>query len=149
MARLEARKSRTARRRGMVAAQVALCLVPLLGFAAFAFDCGVLLVFRRRAQAGADAAALAAAEDLYAHYVSNGGVDADGTAGTSALATAVANGFNNDGAQSTVTVNIPPTAGLFVNQAGFAEVIITYYQPRGFSGIFGSGNGSDHRAGSC
>ena len=132
------RKGKTSRR-GMVAAQVALCMVPLCGVAAFAIDCGMMLEFRRRAQSAADAAALSAANDLYAHYTANSGSDTGGSARSSALTTATANGFSGDGVQSTVTVNIPPLTGPFTNTAGFAEVIVTYYQPRGFSGIFGSG----------
>jgi Flp pilus assembly protein TadG len=57
----------------MVAAQVAICLVPLFGVAAFAIDCGTMYEFRRRTQSAADSAALAAAEDLYSHYMSGGG----------------------------------------------------------------------------
>lgn len=39
-----------------------------------------------------------------------------------------------------MTVNIPPASGPFAGTAGYAEVIIKYYQKRGFSGIFGSNN---------
>jgi Flp pilus assembly protein TadG len=124
----------------MVAAQVALCMGSLCGVAAFAIDCGMMYEYRRRAQAATDAAALAAAEDLYSHYISGRGIDPDGTAVASAKTTASANGFTSDGSTSTVTVNIPPKSGNFVNQAGFAEVIITYYQTRAFSGVFGTGN---------
>jgi hypothetical protein len=123
----------------MVAAQVALCLIPLCGAAAFAIDCGMMYEYRRRTQAAADTAALAAAEDLFNNYMSNGGTDPKGTAAASATSNAKANGFNNDAWTSTVTVNIPPKSGNFVNQAGFAEVIVTYHLNRGFSGIFGGG----------
>jgi Flp pilus assembly protein TadG len=123
----------------MIAAQVALCMIPLCGVAAFAIDCGMIYEYRRRTQAAADAAALAAAEDLYAHYMSNSGTDPKGTAAASATSNAYANGFTSDGWTSAVTVNIPPKSGNFVNQAGFAEVIVTYHLTRGFSGIFSSG----------
>jgi Putative Flp pilus-assembly TadE/G-like len=139
MARLGSDKQRKAPKRGMVAAQVALCLAPLCGVAAFAIDCGLLYENRRRAQASADSAALAAAQDLYANYPTNNGADPEGTASASARSTALANGFSNDGANSIVTVNIPPASGSFANRAGFAEVVVTYYQPRGFSGIFAGG----------
>ncbi len=43
------------------------------------------------------------------------------------------------GTTSTVTVNIPPLAGNFIGKAGYAEVIVTWNQARGFSGIFGTG----------
>jgi hypothetical protein len=39
-----------------------------------------------------------------------------------------------------VTVNIPPKSGPFVGRGGYAEVLITYYQSRGFSNIFGTGD---------
>ncbi len=45
-----------------------------------------------------------------------------------------------DAGKSIVTVNIPPASGPFTGKAGYAEVIITYYQQRGFSTIFGSNN---------
>src|SRR5262249_36295909 len=96
-------------------------------------DLGFLLVERRHAQATADAAALAAASDIYANNGSTG------TASASALGVASANGYTNDGTTSNVTVNIPPLSGNFIGQAGYVEVIVTWYQKRGFSGILGSG----------
>src|SRR5271157_3285333 len=52
-------------RRGMVAAQVVLSMSVLMAMLAVVADGGLLLVERRHAQATADAAALAAACDLY------------------------------------------------------------------------------------
>src|SRR5262249_54794779 len=46
----------------------------------------------------------------------------------------------SDANKSTVTVNIPPVSGDHLGMAGYAEVIITFYQQRYFSSIFGSGN---------
>jgi Flp pilus assembly protein TadG len=132
-------RRKTEKRRGVIAVVVALLLTTLLGVVALAVDGGMLLNYRRRVSAAADAAALAAADDLFAKYTTNNGSDPNGTAKASALSTAVANGFSN-GVNSTVTVNIPPASGNFVNQAGYAEVIIQYNQKRGFSGLFGSGN---------
>jgi hypothetical protein len=123
-----------------VAVLVVVALTAMLGIVAIALDGGLLLDQKRRAQAGADAAALAAAEDLYKNYQTGQGLDGAGTAKASALSTAAANGYNNDGATSTVTVNIPPTSGDHVSQAGYVEVIIEFNQKRGFSGIFGSGD---------
>jgi hypothetical protein len=110
-----------------------------------------LLDQRRQAQTAADAAALAAVSDLYAHYPSNGGADPNGTATAIALATAKANGFANDGVNSTVTVNLNtsanparaeylkgPHAGAPL-PLGSVEVIVVYNQPRYFSNIFGTG----------
>jgi hypothetical protein len=62
-----------------------------------------------------------------------------GAAKQSALTTAAANGYNNDGVNSTVTVNIPPKSGPFAGKTGYAEVIISYNQARFLSTIWGSG----------
>jgi hypothetical protein len=117
-----------------------------MAVAAVALDGGLLLDQRRRLQVAADAAALAAAADLYGNYLSNNGVDKSGTAKASALAAAAAHGYSNgsgNGSSSTsvVTVNIPPQVSALPNvkQPGHAEVIIQLNQQRGFSGIFGSG----------
>jgi hypothetical protein len=131
---------KTEKRRGAVAVLVALCLTAVMGIVAIALDGGMLLDNHRSVQSAADAAALAAADDLFSNYVSNQGLDPSGTAAASALSTAAANGYNNDRTTSTVTVNIPPQSGSFAGLPGYAEVIITYNQPRYFSGIFGSGN---------
>jgi hypothetical protein len=124
----------------MVAAQVAVCLTAVLGILALTLDGGLLLAERRHAQATADAAALAAASDLYNNWFTNSGADPSGTAKTSALNVASSNGYTNDGKQSTVTVNIPPSVSTtFKNLAGYAEVIVQWNQTRGISSIFGSG----------
>jgi Putative Flp pilus-assembly TadE/G-like len=132
-------------RRGMVTAQIALSMGMLMGFLALLTDGGILLVERRHAQATADAAALAAASDLYANWNTNKGLDPSGTANSSALGVASANGYTNDGTTSKVKVNISPAnysggpnAGNAL-PAGYAEVTVTWYQKRGFSGVLGSG----------
>jgi Flp pilus assembly protein TadG len=126
-------------RRGTVAVLTAVCLIVIMAALAIALDGGTLLAERRHAQAGADAAAFAAACDLYDNYWANNGTDPNGTALASALNTAKANGYSNDGNQSVVTVNIPPKGGDYVGQAGYVEVIVQYYQTRGFSNIFSAG----------
>src|SRR4029079_5486167 len=92
------------KRRGVVAVLVAVCLVALLSIAAIAIDGGVLLEDRRSVQAAADAAALAAANQLYNDWATNKGIDKYGKASDSAFLTASANGYNNDGLTSVVTV---------------------------------------------
>src|SRR5207249_2591740 len=82
----------TPARRGTVIVLVAVCLTALLGVVALAVEGGLLMDNRRRAQAAADAAALAAAGELYQHYRVNQGRD-DGSARAGALATAAADGF--------------------------------------------------------
>ena len=133
-------------RRGMVAAQVVLSLSVLMAMLAVVADGGLLLVERRHAQATADAAALAAACDLYANWnPTNLGTDPSGTALASALDVASTNGYTNDGTTSTVAVNISPEKysggpndGTIL-PPGYVEATVTWYQQRFFSGIFGSG----------
>ncbi len=126
-------------RRGTVAVLVAVCLTVILAVLAIALDGGGLLAERRHAQATADAAALAAACDLYENFWTNSGADPSGTAAASARTTAAANGYTNDGTTSVVTVNIPPASGDYVGMAGYVEVIVQYNEQRGFSTIFNGG----------
>jgi hypothetical protein len=107
---------------------------------------------RRHAQATADAAALAAADDLYTNFRTNSGFDTGGTANNSALATAKANGYANDGTTSVVTVKMPgqvplvgdsnittPSNGQSVLKAGYVEVTVQYNESRMFSALWGQG----------
>src|SRR5438876_713686 len=96
------------KRRGIITVLIAVCLVSSLGVVAIALDGGLLLDNKRCVQAAADAAALAAAEDLYANWSTNKGLDVSGTALASALATASANGYTNDQSTSVVTVTFSP-----------------------------------------
>ncbi len=126
-------------RAGVIAVLVAVCLVVILAMAAISFDGGSLLAERQKAQAVADAAAYAAAADLYYNYWSNMGLDPRGTAKASALATAAANGYGNDGVTTTITVNIPPQSGDSIGAPGNAEVLVQFNAQRGFSNIFARG----------
>jgi hypothetical protein len=124
----------------MVAVLVAMCLWALLCVVAIAVDGGLIMEEKRHAQAAADAAALAAAADLFQHYRTANGQDTPQKSGkASALAIASANGYSNDGNNSIVTVNIPPASGLYSGQAGYAEVIVQSNKVRTFSAIWGSG----------
>lgn len=132
-------------RGGSVTPLAVLCVALLLALVALVVDSGTLIEERRHVQATADAAALAAADDLFANFNTNHGTDPNGTAQASALATAAVNGFNNDGVQSIVTINVSPNnyqggpnAGKPL-PAGYAEVIVQYNAARLFSGVFGSG----------
>ena len=124
-------------RRGSIAALAAVSMLAVLAVLSMVMDGGLLQDKRRSVQAAADAAAMAAASDLWEKYATNSGTDPGGTARTSALRTAAANGYNNDGVTNTVTVNIAPLAGNFVGVNGYAEVIIRLNQARGFSTIWG------------
>ena len=132
------------RRPGGVTPLAVLSISLLIAVAAVAVDGGTLMEHRRHVQAAADAAALAAAADLYTNYSSNKGADPSNTASNSALAIASANGFNNDGVNSIVTVSVSPQNyqdGPNKGQAlppGYAEVIIQYNAGRMFSNVFGS-----------
>jgi hypothetical protein len=127
-------------RKGTVAILVTISLTALMGIAAIALDAGLLMDNRWKTQAAADAAALAAATNLWQNYSTDQGLDPFHYAQASALTTAASNGFDNDGVTSTVTVNIPPLSGENIGKPGFAEVIIQYNQQRAFSSIFGSGD---------
>src|SRR5437016_4623057 len=107
-----------ARRGGVVLPLLVVSLAVLLGIVALVMDGGRLLDERRHAQAAADAAALAAAADLYANYTSYQGTDPSGSAKAAALASALSNSF----ASGAVTVNIPPQSGTFAGQAGYVEI---------------------------
>jgi len=132
-------------RRGAIVVLVAACLTIILAFVAIAIDGGGLLEMRRSAQATADAAAMAAAEDLFRNFPANKGSDVNGTAVTRAKAIAAENGFSNNGTNSVVTVRVWPqtySTGPKAGQAvpkGYAEVSVQYNQPRYFSRVIGTG----------
>src|SRR6187200_873919 len=88
------RKPHRLARRGAIVVLVACCLTIILAFVALAIDGGGLLELRRKSQATADAAAFAAAEDLFRNYPRNRGLDSGGTAVSRALAIAATNGFS-------------------------------------------------------
>lgn len=131
---------RANKRRGVVAPLVAISLVALLGVCALVLDVGFMQDRKRHLQSAADAAALAAATDLFVNDPLLLGVDVNGTAKASAKSIATANGYTDNGGTVQVAVNIPPTSGFFVGMAGYAEVILQYSEPRRFSAIFGSGS---------
>jgi len=132
------------KRTAAVAVLLVVLLTALMGVTAIAIDGGMEQDNLERVQAAADAAALAAVIDLYQHYSSNGGADTGGTAASSATGTASTNGF--DSTNSTVTVNLYPNNAQMSSligvgtqvPKGYAEVIITYNQPRYFGRIWGS-----------
>src|SRR4051794_40204868 len=117
------------KRRGVVATLVAISLVAILGVVAIALDGGLLLDNKRQVQSAADAAALAAASELYVNWATSKGLDASGKGKLSALATAAANGFPSN-ATSSATVTFSP--GLYqagpntgkVVPPGYVEVIV-------------------------
>ena len=125
---------------GIVLPLVTVSLLGIMGVTAIVLDGGVLQVQLRRCRAAADAAALAAAIDLYCNWTANQGSDPLGLAATSAQSTASDNGMTDGVGGVSVTVNIPPVSGPCAGLPGYAEVIITLQQTRYFSKLFGSGN---------
>jgi Flp pilus assembly protein TadG len=131
-------------RRGAIAVVVAVCLVVVLIFVAIATDGGRLLDRRCETKAVADAAALAAAENLFRTFPQYQGVDGDGSAANAAYAVAAANGFSNDSTPSLVEVRTAPqtyaggpNAGKQL-PSGYVEVNIQHDQRRFFSAILGN-----------
>src|SRR5262249_40032860 len=104
-------------RRGAIAVKVAICLPVLLGVTALSLDGGMIYDKRRPSQAAADAAAMAAAGDLFNTYTNgtttDDGKDPSGIAAAHARAIAADNGYPDDGQTASVVVNIPPKSGPF------------------------------------
>jgi Flp pilus assembly protein TadG len=128
------------RRHGAIVPLVAILLTVVIGFTAIVIDGAMLFADRRRVCAAADAAALAAAIELFTNDQYAKGLDTNGTAAASARQTAKDNGFEDGVNNVTVTVNIPPLSGPYMALPGYAEVIITMQEQRYFSKIFDSGN---------
>jgi Flp pilus assembly protein TadG len=124
-------------RRGNVIVMCAVSLVMIVAVTALSVDGGMLLDKRRTLQATTDAAALAAAGELYRNYPYYQGADTDGVARKAAFDACVQNGFE-DGKNCAVTVNIPPATGQFVGKSAHVEVLITYQQPKFFARLFSS-----------
>ncbi len=128
------------RRRGVIAVFAAVCMVVLVGVVALVLDGGVIRDRRRHVQAAADAAALAAAIDLFNNYktISAGNPDPGGAGRATALAILQDNGYSS--ANADITINIPPqeSQSRLNGQIGHAEVIVSFRQERYFSAVFGS-----------
>jgi hypothetical protein len=125
-------------RRGTVAVFVALALTGIVGVTAIAVDGGYLRDKKNQVQAAVDAAAMAGASRLYEEYPTNLGADPQNHAYNSAMSAFNKNGYSTSDGQSTISISVPPTTGIYAGLNGFIEVTLTYNQPRFFSGIFGS-----------
>jgi hypothetical protein len=124
------------RRSGTVLPFLLLSLSVIVGIVALGMDGGRMLEERRHGQSVADAAALAAAADLYQNWWTYKGSDPSGTAKNAALKIAAANGYTNDGTTSIVTVNVPPSSGAFAGKPEYVEVVVEYKLARNFAAIF-------------
>lgn len=108
---------------------VALSVLALSGFLALSVDIGLIFRAKRNLQIAADAAATAAALDLY--Y--NASVPSATSAAQSA---AEANGFSAVNDPSSFTVNLPPLNGPSKGNAAFVEVILKESNPTLFMKLF-------------
>ncbi len=106
------------RRSGNILMLVVVSLVGLLGLTGLVIDGGTIMAERRHAQNASDAAAMAAAIDLF-----QGASPA--AARQTALVYAARNGYPNDGKTHTVVVNIPPRSGPNAQNSNCVEVICT------------------------
>jgi len=106
--------------RGQFLVLFVLALVVMLGFVALTIDVGLAFQERRNAQNGADAAALAAAEDLR---------DGKGTAVAVATAQSYLAAHGYQSPDDTVTINIPPASGNHAGDPSYVEVMVQTEEP--------------------
>lgn len=102
-------------------------IVGLIGMSALAIDGTNAYVDSRRAETAASAAALSAALTRIE----------GGDWRAAALATASANGYNNDGETNLVELNTPPLSGPYAGNAEYIEVIITSRLQTYFANVIG------------
>ena len=119
-------------RRAVVAVVTAIIFPVLLGIAALALDVGRLQDLKRRQKNAAIAAALSAGHELWQVHGNTDATDA-------AKEDAKRNNFDDDDADVTITVNIPPLGGNYFGVANHAEVIIEEDVRTYFAGVFGQG----------
>ncbi|HCR70671.1 MAG TPA: hypothetical protein DIW23_04430 [Anaerolineae bacterium] len=102
-------------------------IVGLIGTSALAIDGTNAYTDSRRAETAASAAALTAALTRIE----------GGDWRAAALATAAANGYNNDGETNMVELNTPPLSGPYAGNAEYIEVIITSRLQTYFANVIG------------
>lgn len=146
--------SRSARR-GQVAVITTLVIVFILALAGLAIDVGEFWTTRRQMQTAADAAALAAVNDLAVSNITDLTTDAHNAAAKNGFA----NGGTTSFSHSAVTVGVqhPPTSGTYSGNDGAVTVTITQNQPTQFLRFVGfstvpvrvSATGLTSTGGSC
>jgi Flp pilus assembly protein TadG len=114
--------------RGQALIVIALALVGLAGMTGLVVDGGNAFMDRRNAQSAADSAALASALARV-----RGNPDWTGTA----QASAVQNGYANDGVRSTVVLYSPPNHGPYAGDINYIQVVITSHVTTYFARIIG------------
>jgi Flp pilus assembly protein TadG len=123
-------------RRGGVFVWLLMSVTLIIGILGIGMDGGRMMEERRHVQAAADAAALAAGGSMYQSYIRFDGNDAAENAQTAALVSAAANGYANDGINSIVTVNVPPSTGSFAGNSAYVEVIVQSNLSSSFGAVF-------------
>lgn len=102
-------------------------IIGLIGAAALAIDGTNAFIDSRRADTAASAAALTAALTRIE----------GGNWRAAALATAAANGYDNDGVTNTVEMNTPPLSGPYAGDSEYIEVILTSHLRTYFGVVIG------------
>ncbi len=113
--------------RGQALIMIVFSIVGLLGISALAIDGGNAYIDRRKAETAASAAALTASITRIE----------GGDWRSAALATAKANGYNNDGITNIVEMNTPPISGPNAGNPEYIQVIITSYLNTFFGPVIG------------
>jgi hypothetical protein len=117
-------------RRGTIVIMFAVLLPVLLGMTGLVIDCGLMMATQRQVQNAADAAAMAAAMDLYRGSTPDQATTTANTfvqqynGGASAYAL-VLNG-SYDATAKTSPLNIPPKQGPYAGNIQYVEAIVIY-----------------------
>ncbi|MBK7449887.1 MAG: hypothetical protein IPJ47_10830 [Anaerolineales bacterium] len=121
-------KKKNRKERGQAMILIVFSIVGLIGASALAIDGVNAFIDRRRADTAASAAALTAALTRIE----------GGNWRAAALATAAANGYNNDGVTNTVELNTPPLNGDYTGNSEYIEVIVTSHLKTYFGVVIGA-----------
>ena len=119
---------RSSKERGFVGIAFALMMVGIVGVTGLAVDVGYLQYEKRRIQDAADAAAMGALREM---ELGQTDLTAAGKNDSSL------NGFKDGQSGTTVTINNPPTAGAYANNAAAVEAIVQRRIPTFFMMVFG------------
>ena len=115
--------------RGFVGVAAALTIVGLLAFSGLAIDVGYMQWERRKLQNAADAAAMGAVRELQQGNLTN--------LASAGRNDAALNGFTNGVNNTVVTINNPPTYGIFAGDSSAVEAVVQQTVPTYFMMILG------------
>ncbi|HNC07647.1 MAG TPA: pilus assembly protein TadG-related protein, partial [Anaerolineales bacterium] len=113
--------------KGQAIIMIVFAIIGLIGVSALAIDGVNAYLESRRAETAASAAALTAALTRIE----------GGNWRAAALATAAANGYDNNGVTNTVEMNTPPLSGPYSGNSEYIEVIITSHIKTYFATVVG------------